>query len=119
MASSLETIISGLEKKLSQVCYKKMLTTVALSTLSGYCEISRTLGKQYPSPLLYTPEASPSHEPSQDGISPMEQSMVSLEPLRDPPKIPVKKVASIIQRRPRSKERRTRDQRRSYTRMIL
>ncbi|GFU21039.1 hypothetical protein TNCV_4895181 [Trichonephila clavipes] len=71
------------------------------------------------SPLLYTPEASPSHEPSQDEISHMEQSMISLEPLRDPPKIPVKKVASIIQRRPRSRERRTRYQRRSYTRMIL
>ncbi|GFX74694.1 hypothetical protein TNCV_3121241 [Trichonephila clavipes] len=53
-------------------------------------------------PLSSTPVDSPSHEPSQDGISPMEQSMDSLEPLRDPPKIPVRKVDSIIQRRPRS-----------------
>ncbi|GFV68103.1 hypothetical protein TNCV_1873851 [Trichonephila clavipes] len=66
------------------------------------------------SPLPSTPVASPSLEPSQDGISSMEQSMVSLEPLRDPPKIPVKKIDSIIKRRPRSRERRSRDPRRSY-----
>ncbi|GFT34686.1 hypothetical protein TNCV_1536211 [Trichonephila clavipes] len=58
------------------------------------------------SPLPSTPVASPFHEP--DGISPMEQSMVSLEPLRDPPKILVKKVDS--QRR--SRERQSRDSRR-------
>ncbi|GFV67933.1 hypothetical protein TNCV_1872151 [Trichonephila clavipes] len=57
------------------------------------------------SPLPSTPVASQSHEP--DEISCMEQSMVSLEP--HPPKIPVKKVDSINQRRPRSRERRPRD----------
>ncbi|GFW90105.1 hypothetical protein TNCV_3485571 [Trichonephila clavipes] len=74
------------------------------------------------SPLPSTPVAFPSHEPSQDGISPMEQSMVPLEysPLRDPPKViaPVKKVDSIIKRRPLSRERRPRDPRRSYPRVF-
>ncbi|GFU38276.1 hypothetical protein TNCV_2432751 [Trichonephila clavipes] len=51
-----------------------------------------------------TPVASPSH----DGT--MEQSMVSLEPLSDPPQIPVKKIDS--QRR--SRERRPRDPRRVF-----
>ncbi|GFW42097.1 hypothetical protein TNCV_1905551 [Trichonephila clavipes] len=62
------------------------------------------------SPLPSTPVASPSHEP--DGT--MEQSMVSMEPLRDPPKIPVKKVDS--QRR--SRKRRPRYPRRSYPRVF-
>ncbi|GFW67804.1 hypothetical protein TNCV_3871351 [Trichonephila clavipes] len=70
------------------------------------------------SPLPSAPVASPSHEPSPDGISPMEQYMVSLEPLRDPSKIPVKKVDSTIQRRPRSRERWLRDSRRSYPRVF-
>ncbi|GFW07574.1 hypothetical protein TNCV_3917071 [Trichonephila clavipes] len=60
------------------------------------------------SPLPSTPVASPSH----DGT--MEPSMVSLEPLRDPPQIPVKKVDS--QRR--SRERRPRYPRRSYPRVF-
>ncbi|GFU48700.1 hypothetical protein TNCV_4752081 [Trichonephila clavipes] len=70
------------------------------------------------SPLSSTPVASPSHEPSKDGISRIEKSMVSLEFLRNPPKIAVKKVDSIIQRRPRSRERRPRDPRRSYPRVF-
>ncbi|GFT78748.1 hypothetical protein TNCV_1805411 [Trichonephila clavipes] len=72
------------------------------------------------SPLPSTPVVSASHEPSQNGISPMEQSMVLLEysPLKDPFKIPVKMVDYIIQRRPRSRERRLRDPKRSYSRVF-
>ncbi|GFT34646.1 hypothetical protein TNCV_1535891 [Trichonephila clavipes] len=69
-------------------------------------------------PLTSTPEVSTSHEPSQEGISPIEQSMVPLEPLRDPPKTPIKKVDSVIQRRPRSRERQPRDLGWSYPKVF-
>ncbi|GFW43840.1 hypothetical protein TNCV_2854731 [Trichonephila clavipes] len=75
------------------------LETIKRNTSSQNNRLSSNLSTPA-SPLPSTSVTSPTHEPSLDGISSMEQSIVPLEysPLRDPPKIiaPLKKEYSQV-----------------------